>query len=523
MRELTIGGRRIGDETGCLVIAEIGNNHQGSVERAKELFRAAKDAGVDAVKLQKRSNRRLYTRVLYESPYDNEQSFGATYGEHREALELDQEGFRELRDHAAELDLIFFATAFDEESADLLAELDLPAFKLASGDLRNTPLLRHVASFGKPLIVSTGGATLEDVDRAVEAILPLNRELCLLQCTAAYPAAVEELELGVIETFRERYPDLVVGLSDHQDGIAMSLVAYMLGARVIEKHFTLSHAAKGTDHAFSLMPEGMRKLVRDLQRIPAAIGDGVKRPLPSEAKPLEKMGKQLVAARPLPAGHVLAAGDLVAKSPADGGLPPYEVDGLLGCTLVRPLGEDEAVLRRGRRAGSVTCRRDVRPPDEALRSLALVVFDFDGVFTDNRVRVNQHGEESVTCWRGDGLGLRRLDEVRVPYVIVSTESNPVVGLRAKKLRARCLHGVDDKLAVVRAESTAVGVGLESVAYMGNDVNDAACLEAVGLPVVPADAWPEVVPLARWVLERAGGHGCVRELCDAVWRARGHAS
>ncbi len=156
------------------------------------------------------------------------------------------------------------------------------------------------------MIVSTGGATLEDVDRAVEAIAPLNEQICLLQCTAAYPAAVEELNLAVITTLRERYPDVVVGLSDHQDGIAMSPVAYMLGARVIEKHFTLSHAAKGTDHAFSLMPEGMRKLVRDLQRIPAAIGDGVKRPLPSEEKPLQKMGKKLVAARDLQAGHVLA-------------------------------------------------------------------------------------------------------------------------------------------------------------------------------------------------------------------------
>ena len=343
MRELTIGGRRIADDAPCFVIAEIGNNHQGSVERAKGLFRAAKDAGVDAVKLQKRANRRLFTRALYESPYDNEQSFGATYGEHREALELDRDGFCELRDYASELDLVFFATAFEEESADLLDELDLPAFKVASGDLRNTPLLRHVASFGKPMLVSTGGATLEDVDRAVETIVPINSSLCLLQCTAAYPADVEELELGVIETFRDRYPEVVVGLSDHQDGIAMSLVAYMLGARVVEKHFTLSHAAKGTDHAFSLMPEGMRKLVRDLKRVPAAIGDGTKRPLPSEAKPLEKMGKKLVAARDLPAGHVLAEGDLVAKSPADQGLPPYELEGLRGHPLLRSLAEDEAI------------------------------------------------------------------------------------------------------------------------------------------------------------------------------------
>ena len=124
----------------------------------------------------------------------------------------------------------------------------------------------------------------------------------------------------------------------------MAPVAYMLGARVIEKHFTASHTAKGTDHAFSLMPEGMRKLVRDLRRVPAAIGDGVKRPLPSEEAPLRKMGKQLVAARPLPAGHVLAEGDLVAKSPAEGGLPPYRLDELLGRVLLRALAEDEAVL-----------------------------------------------------------------------------------------------------------------------------------------------------------------------------------
>jgi N-acetylneuraminate synthase/sialic acid synthase len=345
VRELVIEGRRIADDTPCFVIAEIGHNHQGSVERARELVRAAKEAGVDAVKLQKRDNRRLYTRELYDSPYDNENSFGPTYGAHREALELDRDAYRELRDEARGLGLVFFATAFDEPSADLLAELDLSAFKIASGDLTNTPLLRHVASFGKPLVVSTGGATLEDVDRAVETVGDAGGTLCLLQCTAAYPAAVEDLNLGAIATLRERYPELVIGLSDHQDGIAMAPVAYMLGARVVEKHFTLSHTAKGTDHAFSLMPEGMRKLVRDLRRVPIAIGDGVKRPLPSETKPLEKMGKKLVAARPLEAGHVLADGDLVSKSPAGGGLPPYALDELLGRPLIRPLGEEEAILR----------------------------------------------------------------------------------------------------------------------------------------------------------------------------------
>jgi N-acetylneuraminate synthase/sialic acid synthase len=229
-------------------------------------------------------------------------------------------------------------------SADFLADLDMPAFKTASGDLQNTPLLRHIAAIGKPMLVSTGGATMDDVDRAVEAIAPLNSQICLLQCTAVYPAAAEELELQVIATLRERYPELVIGLSDHQDGIAMSLVAYMLGARVMEKHFTLSHTAKGTDHAFSLMPEGMRKLGRDLRRVPAALGDGVKKPLPSEEAALRKMGKMLVAVRDLEPGHVLADGDVAARSPADGGLPPYELDGLLGRTVARGIRADEPVM-----------------------------------------------------------------------------------------------------------------------------------------------------------------------------------
>ena len=153
-----------------------------------------------------------------------------------------------------------------------------------------------------------------------------------------------------------------------------------------------------------------------------------------------------------------------------------------------------------------------------LADVRLVVFDFDGVFTDNLVWTSESGVESVACSRSDGLGLRRLDEVGVAYVIVSTETNPVVAARAAKLGVDCVQGVDDKLAVVRAEAAVRGIALGAVAYLGNDINDAACLSAVGLPVVPLDAWPEVVPLARLVLTRAGGNGCVRELCDAIWNA-----
>jgi N-acetylneuraminate synthase/sialic acid synthase len=341
--ELIVDGRRIADDEPAYVIAEIGHNHQGDIEKAKALVHAAKECGCDAVKFQKRDNRRLFTRAFYDAPYDNEHSFGATYGEHREALELSPAELLELREFSREEGVTLFGTAFDVPSADLLAELELPAFKIASADLVNTPLLRHVASLGKPIFLSTGGGTIEDVERAVDTILPINTQLCVMQCTAAYPVDADELHLRVIETYCERFPDLVIGLSDHQNGIAMALVAYMLGARVIEKHFTLNHAWKGSDHAYSLMPDGMRRLVRDLHRVPEALGEGEKQRLPSEERPLEKMGKKLVAARDLPAGHVLSEGDLAAKSPADGGLPPYELDRLLGRPLLRPLAFEQEV------------------------------------------------------------------------------------------------------------------------------------------------------------------------------------
>jgi len=157
--------------------------------------------------------------------------------------------------------------------------------------------------------------------------------------------------------------------------------------------------------------------------------------------------------------------------------------------------------------------------DPLLSGVRLAVFDFDGVFTDNHVWVNERGEETVRCCRADGFGLARLREVGVEAVILTTEPVPIAAARARKLEVECRHGLDDKLAALREEAERRGVSLEHTAYVGNDIYDAACLEAVGLPVVPADAWPEVAGLARWTLERRGGEGCVREFCDAVWNVR----
>jgi N-acetylneuraminate synthase/sialic acid synthase len=340
---LTIDEFPIREDSDCYVIAEIGHNHQGSLEQAKELVQAAADCGASAVKTQKRSNRSLYTREFFDKPYENENSFGATYGEHREALEFGRDEYLELIRFSREVGITLFATAFDFESADFLADLDMPAYKVASGDLTNTPLLRHVAEIGKPVIFSTGGGELEDVLRAYEVVSDVNDQIGILQCTAGYPAAWEQLDLRVIDGYRTAFPDAAIGYSGHDNGIAMALVAYTLGARIVEKHFTLNRAMKGTDHVFSLEPAGLTKLVRDLRRARVALGDGHKHVYESEVAPIEKMAKTIVAARSLPAGHVLERDDLALKSPANGSSPPYELDRLPGTRLVAPLEADEAV------------------------------------------------------------------------------------------------------------------------------------------------------------------------------------
>ena len=342
MRKLILKNKIIEDASDCFIIAEIGHNHQGSLEKAQLLFKAAQEAGVDAVKLQKRDNKTLYTKAYYNKPYENENSFGATYGEHREALEFGKPEYEALIAYAKELGIIMFATAFDIPSADFLAELDMPAYKIASGDLRSIPLLKYIAKLGKPIILSTGGGSMQDVQRAYDAIMPINPQLCILQCTAAYPAPYEALNLRVIETYRNAFLDNVIGLSDHENGIAMAVAAFVLGARVIEQHFTINHTWKGTDNVFSLEPIGMRKMVRDLRRIKVAMGDGVKQPYPCESRPLEKMGKKLVAARNLPEGYRLSIEDIAMKSPGDG-LMPFEFDAIVGKTLKRAMLEDENI------------------------------------------------------------------------------------------------------------------------------------------------------------------------------------
>jgi N-acetylneuraminate synthase/sialic acid synthase len=343
VRELTIAGQRIADDAPTWVVAEIGNTHQGDLAVAHHLIEAVARCGGAAVKFQLKTVELLYTRRVLEAPYAHEHSFGATYGAHKAHLELSDTALQACFAEARRCGIVPFATAFDELAVDRLMRLDPAAFKVHSGGVTDTPLLRCVASTGKPIIVSTGGATWADVDRVVEVLTPRCRAFALLHCTAAYPVRdVAELNLQAIAKMRDRYPGTVIGWSGHDSGIAMALLAYSLGARIIEKHVTLNRNMQGTDHAFSLEPVGLTKLVRDLRRAELAQGDGEKRRYASEDQALAKMSRTLVAAVDLRRGHILQPDDIDLKIAGEG-LPPYLFEDVIGFPLACPIAEDEPI------------------------------------------------------------------------------------------------------------------------------------------------------------------------------------
>lgn len=341
-RSFSIGSRQITDESKPFIIAEIGHNHQGNLDTALSLIRSASQAGVDAVKFQKRSNRDLYTLEAFNAPYNSENAFGKTYGEHREALEFGPKEYEACIKEAKEQNVIFFSTAFDFASVDFLLNFDIPVFKVASGDLLNHPLLKYIASTNKPMIVSTGGANLGQVISAVSVLEESGADFALLQCTAGYPPKYEELNLKVIQKYRELFPTRIIGYSGHDNGIAMPLAAYILGARIIEKHFTLDRTMKGTDHSFSLEPQGMRKLIRDIERAHIALGDGVKVKYASETAPIKKMGKMIVAKVNIEPGTKLLPEHLEYRSPAEG-LSPDQTNLILGRVCIEHINKGDAI------------------------------------------------------------------------------------------------------------------------------------------------------------------------------------
>ncbi|MEW6719254.1 MAG: N-acetylneuraminate synthase [Thermodesulfobacteriota bacterium] len=325
---LRVGDRRLGGGNRCFVIAEAGVNHNGDMDLAMRLVDAAAEAGADAVKFQTFRAGKLVTKWAPKAAYQEENTGeGGTQFDMLRKLELPPERFREIAERCAGRGILFLSTPFDEDSADLLESIGVPAYKVSSGDLTDIPFLRHLASKGLPILLSTGMGTLDEVREAMAA-LSAAPGVALLHCVSSYPADPAHVNLRAMDTMRRAF-GVPVGYSDHTEGLAVALAAVALGAAVLEKHFTLDRGLPGPDHKASLEPAELARLVRELRAVEQAMGHGRKEPAPSEIETARVARKSLVAACDIPEGTVIEAGHLASRRPGTG-IPPGMRDGLIG-------------------------------------------------------------------------------------------------------------------------------------------------------------------------------------------------
>jgi N-acetylneuraminate synthase len=282
--KVTIGNRLIGEGEPCFVIAELGINHNGDVDIARKLIAAAHLAGCDAVKFQKRTIDIVYTPEELAKPREN--PFGPTNGDLKRGLEFGLKQYVAMDEYCQMHKIMWLASCWDEGAVDFIAQFDPPCFKIASASLTDDHLLRHHRRFKKPIILSTGMSTLEQIDHAVEVLD--KEDLILMHTTSTYPAKIEELNLSCIRRMKERY-DVPIGYSGHEVGLSTSLAAATLGACIIERHITLDRAMWGSDQAASVEPNGMARLVRDVHAIERGMGDGQKRVLEGEVPIIRKL------------------------------------------------------------------------------------------------------------------------------------------------------------------------------------------------------------------------------------------
>src|ERR1017187_9552099 len=285
-----IGNKLVGDGHPCYIIAEIGINHNGDIDLARRLISVAVAAGCNAVKFQKRTVEVIYTAEELAKP--RESPFGTTNGDLKHALEFGMDDYREIDAYCEAVKMPWFASCWDEASVDFIAQFDVPCFKIASASLTDDNLLRHTRAVGKPILLSTGMSTIEQIDHAIEVLG--KKDLILMQACSTYPAYYEELNLRVIDTLIERY-EVPVGYSGHETGLPSSVAAMVLGACIIERHITLDRSMWGSDHAASLEPNGITRLVRDIRLIEKSRGDGVKRVREREQPIIRKLRRVLAA------------------------------------------------------------------------------------------------------------------------------------------------------------------------------------------------------------------------------------
>ena len=288
MKSITLSNdKKIGDECLPFIIAEIGNNHNGSVKNAKELIKKAKEINVDAVKFQIKDIEKSFSKELLDSPYEGQNSFGKTYREHKEFLEFNFDELKEIYDYANEIGIICFSTPFDVTSVEILEKLKNPIYKISSFHVTDIPLIEAICKTKKPIILSTGMSSLQEIENAVKIIKDKGNELILLQCTSCYPTDDKDVNLRVINSYKNKF-EVLVGYSGHERGTSITSAAVVLGACVLERHFTLDRTMKGPDHASSVETEGMKLIVEKAQRIFNSLGENEKKVLDCELKNRKK-------------------------------------------------------------------------------------------------------------------------------------------------------------------------------------------------------------------------------------------
>jgi N,N'-diacetyllegionaminate synthase len=321
----------------CFIIAEAGINHNGDLELAKRLVDVAVEAKADAVKFQTFKAERLVTQTAPKAAYQ-QRSTGPLESQFQmlKRLELSEQAHRDLFQYCLSRKISFLSTPFDEDSADFLNELGVTAFKISSGDITNLLLLEHVARKQKPMIVSTGMSTLEEVRTAVNVMTGTgNRNITLLHCVSQYPATPADANLKAMQTMAGRL-GFPVGYSDHTLGIEIALAAVTLGAVVIEKHFTLDRTLPGPDHSASLEPQELTALVKGIRNVEVALGHGRKEPSPTEASTAAAARRSLVAARTIPAGSVVTSDMVVSRRPGTG-LSPSMLPSVVGRSVLQEI------------------------------------------------------------------------------------------------------------------------------------------------------------------------------------------
>lgn len=296
----------------AFIIAEVGQNHQGDPELALRYVREFANNGADAIKFQTRNNKILFADEAYNKTYDSENAFAEKYGEHREALELPIEFLKVLRDECRKYNVKFMSTPFDEPSLEVLIDLDVDIIKVASFDLGNLPFIKKIAMTNRPTVLSVGGGDGDQIRASVEVLNNYCSEVAILHCVSEYPCPHNKLGLNQITALQEMFPNNVIGLSDHFNGIVSGPVAYMKGARVFEKHVTFDRTWKGTDHSFALNPDGFRRFCRDIRRVPEMLVPKAASEI-GEEQVFKKLGKSLIPAKDMSSGEIVTIDSLSGK------------------------------------------------------------------------------------------------------------------------------------------------------------------------------------------------------------------